>query len=55
MPYGYAPIPTSFTSITTSSSDCSGEGLPGTDSAARTRDNRSSHSIVQCDISPASD
>jgi hypothetical protein len=25
MPYGYDPILTSFTSITTSSSDCSGE------------------------------
>jgi len=30
MPYGYDPILTSFTSITTSSSDCSGEGTKRT-------------------------
>ena len=30
MPYGYDPILTSFTSITTSSSDCPGEGTKRT-------------------------
>jgi hypothetical protein len=30
MPYGYDPILTSFTSITTSSSGCSGEGTKRT-------------------------
>jgi hypothetical protein len=53
MPYGYDPILTSFTSITTSSSNCSGEGTKRTYQGLwRMSDGgQSEHSPESCSIS----